>query len=202
MFGTPMAGSASSGRGLAVDRRRFRATAGVAGVIAAVVLGGIVVDALIPAPSAGTRNVGPNVTITAASGWVLATDASAPGHGVMLQKGDATLTAEVLSSQFSGDSTRMMDQVKQELASQVAQISYGDEHQTRISGNDTTYVLFEAIVSGSGPASGNGGTVDGEVVCMVVAGNAVVVEVDAPQGDLQYVTSDVSAMIQTVRAAR
>jgi hypothetical protein len=202
MFGTPMAGSASSAPGLAVDRRRVRATALVGGVIAAVVLGGIVLDAVIPAPSAGTQNVGGTITITAASGWILVPDSTSPGHGVVLQKGDATLSAEVLSSQFSGDSARMMAQVKQELGSLVAQISYGDEHQTRVSGNDTTYVLFEAIVSRSGPASGNGGTVDGEIVCMVVAGNAVVVEVDAPQGDLQYVTSDVTAMIQNVRAAQ
>lgn len=215
MFGAPTAGSATAPgeRAPIFDRTRLRATGIVGLVVAAVVIGGIAVDGVLPAPTAGTQNIGGAVTMTAASGWTLAPNQGGQGgqagqggkgQGVVLQKGDATLSAQVLSENFSGDSAAVMDQVKQALSSQVAQISYGDEHQTRISGHDTTYVLFEAIVSGasSGGSGANRGTVDGEVVCMVVSGNAVVVEVDAPQGDLQYVTSDVSSMIQTVRVTQ
>ena len=47
--------------------------------------------------------------------------------------------------------------------------------------------------------SGHGsGVVDGELICMVVQGNAVVIEVGAPQGDLDPVIDDVSAMLASV----
>ena len=207
MSGAPMASSAGSVRGRTIDRSRLGATSLVGAVVAAVVLGGVLLDGVLPAPTAGTQNIGGTVTMTAASGWTLAPVQGGQGtrsQGIVLQKGDATLSAQVLSQDFTGDSTEIMNEVKQALSSQVAQISYGDQHQTRVGGHDTTYVLFEAIVSGvsSGAGAANRGTVDGEVVCMVVSGNAVVVEVDAPQGDLQYVTSDVSAMIQTVRVTQ
>ncbi len=189
------------GQGLPLDGVRWRPTALVAAVIAVVVVGGLVLNGILPAPSAGTQDIGGGVTITAASGWVLT---SAPGDnsaGIVLQKGDATLTAQVLSRSYSGSSGSVMAQVRQQLESQVTQISYGDEHQTLIAGNDSTSVLFEAILSGSERSSSHMGTVDGELVCMVVSDNAVVVEVAAPQGDLQYVTDDISAMVKTVRAA-
>ena len=185
--------------GFRFDRARWLPTTLVAAVIAAVVLGGLALDGVIPAPSAGTQNIGGSVTITASSGWVLVSSPSDRSQGIALQKGDATLTAQVLSEDFSGSSTSMMDQVRAQLDSQVAQISYGDQHHAIVGGNDSTYVLFEAIVSGTG-SSGQMGTVDGELVCMVVSGNAVVLEVAAPQGDLQYVTDDVAAMVKTVRA--
>jgi hypothetical protein len=181
------------------DRVRWRPTALVAAVIAVVVLGGLALDGVIPAPSAGTQTIGGSVTITAASGWILIPGSGGNSGGIALQKGDATLTAQVLSQQFTGSSAAIMAQVRRQLDSQVAQISYGDEHKTQISGNDSTYVLFEAIVSGSGQSS-HMGTVDGELVCLVVSGNAVVVEVAAPQGDLQFVTDDISTMVKTVRA--
>jgi len=191
------------------DRARLRPTLAVAAVIAGVVAGGLALDGVLPAPSAGTQEIGAGVTMTAASGWVLVSKASAEGTssdrgsspGVELQKGDATLAAQVVGRDYGGDSQAIMSQVRSQLDTQVAQISYGDEHRTTISGNDATYVLFEAIVSGSGDGAQRG-TVDGELVCMVVSGNAVVVEVAAPQGDLQFVTDDVSAMVATVRASR
>lgn len=183
-----------------LNSARWRPTALVAAVIAVVVVGGLAANTVLPAPSAGTQDIG-GVTITAAPGWVLT---SAPGDnsaGIVLQKGDATLTAQVLSRSYSGSSSSVMAQVRQQLSSQVAQISYGDEHESIIAGNDSASVLFEAILSGSEGSSSHMGTVDGELVCMIVSGNAVVVEVAAPQGDLQYVTDDISAMVKTVRAA-
>jgi hypothetical protein len=192
--------SISVRRGL--DLTRLRPTVAVAFVIGAVVLGGLALDGIIPAPSAGTQVIGGNVTLTAAAGWTVvpAGDGEIGGadRGIQLQKGDATLVAEVVGVDYPGDSASIMTEVRSQLDAQVAQISYGDEHRTTISGNDSTYVLFEAIVSGT-DGGNQMGTVDGELVCIVVSGNAVVVEVAAPQGDLEYVTDDVSAMVSTVR---
>jgi hypothetical protein len=188
--------------GFGFDRSRWRPTGIVAVVLAMVVLGGLALDGIIPAPSAGTQNIGGTVSITASPGWVLVSAAGDTSQGISLQKGDATLTAQLLSRNYSGDSTSVMAQVRAQLESQVAQISFGDDHETRIGSNDTTYVLFEAIVSGSGSNSNQTGPVDGELICMIVSDNAVVVEVAAPQGDLQYVTDDVSTMVKTVRAVQ
>jgi hypothetical protein len=198
MIEAPTAMPAVPARPSPFNRAGLRPTAAVAAVIAAVVLGGFALDDVIPAPSAGTQSIGGGVTITAAPGWVLVSAAGDTSSGIQLQKGDATLAAQVFSEDYAGDSTAVMSEVRAQLDRQVAQISYGDQHETIISGNDSTYVLFEAIVSGSGGRS-QLGTVDGELVCMVVSGNAVVVEVAAPQGDLQFVTDDVSAMVETVR---
>jgi hypothetical protein len=58
--------------------------------------------------------------------------------------------------------------------------------------------MFEAtVVSGQ-----QSGIVDGELVCMVVDGNAVVLMVAAPQGDLDPVIDDVSAMLVSVGDGR
>jgi hypothetical protein len=184
------------------DLARWRPTGIVAGIIAVVVLGGVGLNGVIPAPSAGTQSIGGTVTITASPGWVLVSASGDTSQGLALQKGDATLTAQVLSQHYSGDSNSVMAQVRAQLQTQVAQISYGDEHATRIGSNDTTYVLFEAIASGSDGNSNQMGPVDGELICMIVSGNAVVLEVAAPQGDLQFVTDDVSTMVKTVRAAQ
>lgn len=200
-----------------MNSTHLRPTFAVAIVIAAVVLGGLLLDGVILAPSAGTQLVGGSVTITASPGWVLVSPsaggsgggsggADTVSHGITLQKGDATLAAQVVSQDYSGDSAEIMASVRAQLETQVAQISYGDQHRTTIGGNDATYVLFEAIVSDYGPggASDGGsqtGTLDGELVCLIVAGNAVVVEVAAPQGHLRFVIDDVSAMVGSVRAA-
>jgi hypothetical protein len=190
---------------LGFDRARLVPTIAVAAVIAAVVLGGLALDGILPAPSAGTQHIDGSVTMTAASGWVLvpARDAGSGsgGPGIRLQKGDATLAAQVVGRGYAGDSASIMSEVRAQLDAAVAQISYGDQHRTSISGNDSTYVLFEAIVSGSTDGA-QPGTIDGELVCMIVSGNAVVVEAAAPQGDLRFVTEDISAMVATVRATR
>jgi hypothetical protein len=184
-------------------RRRLLPTIVVAAIIALVVPGGLGVDAVIAAPSAGTVTVGGSVTITAAPGWILASsegDSSGgdASGGVRLLKANAILNAQLVSSNYPGDSESMLGEERAALAGDSAQISYGDVHRTSIGGNDTTFVLFEAVV-----ASGDwSGIVDGELVCMVVEGNAVVVVVAAPQGDLDPVIDDVSAMLVSVRVRR
>jgi hypothetical protein len=169
----------------------------VAAVIAVVVLGGIGLDAAIAAPSAGTVVIAGSVTLTAAPGWVLAASQD-PASGVQLQKSDAILAAEVVASGYSGGSASMLADQQSSLTADTAQISYGDVHTTTISGHDTTFVVFEATV-----ASDQGsGVVDGELVCMVVQGYAVVIVVDARQGDLDPMIDDISAMLVSIEAGR
>ena len=185
-------------RRVRLDQARLMPTLAVALIVAGVVLGGIGLDNAIAAPSAGTVAVGGSVTMTAAPGWVLAPSQDAPSTGIELQKGNAILTAEVVSSSYSGDSASMLANQEKSLDDQSVQIEYGDVRSTSIGGHDTTSVMFEATVA-SGQQSG---IVDGELVCMVVQGNAVVLMVAAPQGDLDPVIDDVSAMLVSVEDGR
>jgi hypothetical protein len=57
--------------------------------------------------------------------------------------------------------------------------------------------VFEAVVSDGAQS----GTVDGEVVAMVVDGNAVALEVFIGQGEFGSISDDVAAMASSVRAA-
>ena len=178
--------------------RRWVPTILVAAIITVVVLGGIGLDTVIAAPSAGTVVVGGPVTIIAAPGWVLESPPGDTSEGIELQKSDAILTAEVVASSYSGDSASMLASQEESLSGESAQISYGDPQLTSVGGHDTAFVLFEAtLVSGQ-----RSGVIDGELTCMVVDGNAVVILVGAPQGDLDPVIDDVSAMLASVRAGR
>lgn len=176
---------------------RWLPTIMVAAVVATVVLGGIGLDAVVAAPSAGTVSIGGVVPMTAAPGWVLATSPGASG-GIELQKSDAVLTAQLVASLYPGVSASMLSGQEKSLSDGTSQISYGDAHHATIEGHDTTYVVFEATVA-SGAQSG---VVDGELVCMVVDSNAVVIVVVAPQGDLDPVIDDISAMLASVGVAR
>lgn len=177
---------------------RLAATVGVAAIVAGVVLGGIVLDDAIAAPSAGTVVVGGPVTMTAAPGWILATSpsgATGSASGIELQKSDAILTAQVVASDYTGDSASVLSSQEQSLSGEAAQVSYGAVHTTSIGGHDTTYVTFEAsVMSAHGP-----GIIDGELICMVVVSEAVVVMVGAPQGDLSSFIDEVSTMLASVR---
>ena len=191
------AAPAPAPRASMIDRARLLPTVVVAVIVAAVVLGGIGLDTVIAAPSAGTVAIGDSAAITAAPGWVLVSPAGDTANGVQLQKANATLTAQVESTGYTGDSASMLSGAEQSLGDS-AQISYGDAHRGTVGGNDTTYVAFEAVVS----SADQSGIVDGELVCMVVAGDAVVVVVAAPQGYLDPVIGDVSTMLKSVRIVR
>ena len=173
---------------------RVPATLLVALVIAVVVLGGIGVDGAIAAPNAGTLVVGGSVTLTAAPGWVKAPSDDPTFTGVELRKANAMLTAEVDASDYNGDSASLLATQKQSLDSEVAQASYGDVQTTSINGHDTSYLVFEATVT----SGGRSGVIDGELVCMVADGNAVVILVAAGQGHLDPVIDDVTAMLDSV----
>jgi hypothetical protein len=170
----------------------------VAAIIAAVVLGGIGLDAAIAAPSAGTVTVGGSVVMTAASGWVLAESTDTTSGFVELRKASAILTAQVVSSSYTGSSASLLAVEKESLDAEVVQIGYGDPRTTSINGHDTTYVVFGATVT----SGGHSGAIDGELICMVVESNAVVIVVAAPQGDLDPVVDDVAAMLESVRVAQ
>ena len=59
-------------------------------------------------------------------------------------------------------------------------------------------MVFEATVT----SGGQSGVIDGELVCMVVDGNAVVILVAAGQGHLDPVIDDVTAMLDSVSVGR
>jgi hypothetical protein len=168
----------------------------VAVIIAAVVLGGLGLDTVIAAPSAGIVTVGGSVTITAAPGWVLVSTPGDTSSGIELQKANAVLVAQVVSTGYSGDSASILPQQEQALSGESAQISFGDAHQGSIGGHDTTYVAFEEAVA----SGGRTGILDGELVCMVIGENAVVIVVGAPQGGLDPIVDDVSAMLKSLGA--
>jgi len=175
-----------------MDRSRLLPTLLVALVIVAVVGGGIAVDASITAPSAGTLIVNGTVSVTAAPGWVEVTSDDPSFTGVELRKANAILTAQVDATDYTRDSATLLASERPSLDAEVAQISYGDPATTMIGGH------FEATVA-SGSQSG---VVDGELICMVVDGNAVVILVAASQGHFDAVSDDVTAMLRSLRAVR
>jgi hypothetical protein len=173
--------------------RRWLATFGVFAMVAAVVIGGIVVDVAIPAPSAGTVNIGGSVTITAASGWVQVEDPTS--SVVILQKGDARLAAQA-QPDTTDTSASILAQAEDSLRSDAIQVSFSGERRTTTNGHDTSEVSFGALVQGR---TGTG-TLDGELVAMIVDGYGVLIEAAAPQGDFEYVIGDVQTMVESVRA--
>jgi hypothetical protein len=177
---------------------RLPATLFVAFAIGAVVVGGVVADVAIAAPSAGTVVVGGSVTLTAASGWVRESSDDPSFSGIELRKANAVLTAEVVHSGYTGDSAALMNEQKPSLEAEVAQVSYGDPQTTTINGHDTTSTAFEATVT----SGGQSGVIDGEFVCMVVDGNGVAILAAAEQGHLDPVIDDVTAMLRSVAVAR
>lgn len=174
--------------------RRWLATFGVFAVIAAVVIGGFVVDVAIPAPSAGTLSIGGPVTITAASGWVQVDD-SDPGV-VILQKGDARLAVQA-QPDSTDTSQSILAGAEDELRGEAVQISFAGERAfTSANGYPASEVGFGALIRGKGGT----GTIDGELIGMTVEGYGVLIEAAAPQGDFDYVIGDVQAMVDSVRS--
>jgi hypothetical protein len=193
----PVASPPSTVRTFPFDRGRWLPTLLVAAVISTVVLGGIGIDAAVAAPSAGTVAIGGSASISAGPGWILVSPVGDTSQGIELQKANAILTAQVVSSSYNGDSASMVSDAKQAVGGDSAQVSYGDAHHTTIGGNDTTYLQFEAVLSGQHP-----GVIDGELVCMVVQTDEIVIVAAAPQGHFDPIVDDVSAMLQSVRVGK
>jgi hypothetical protein len=179
-------------------RSRLLPTFAVAAVIAAVVLGGLGIDSALAAPSAGILDLGGSVSVAAAPGWVLTSPDGTTTSPTQLRKADAILTAQVVEQSYTGDSAALITEAETELDGASAQISFGDAHHRLINGNDTTYVSFQATVT----TAARSGVVDGEVIAMVVGGNAVLFELAAPQGRLGSAVDDVSTMLDSVKVGR
>jgi hypothetical protein len=180
------------------DWSRVLPTTVVAFVIAAVVLGGLGLDAAIASPSAGTVTIGGSVSITAASGWVLEPSADKTSTDLELRKANAILSAEVVSTSYADSAAALLDSQRPALDKEAAQISYGDVRATSIKGHETSSVVFQAVVT-SGSRSG---VIDGELICMTVDGRALVIVVAAQQGHLDPVIDDITQMLESVRPAR
>jgi hypothetical protein len=182
-------------------RPKFVHTYLVAVVIAIVVLGGLGLDAAIAAPSAGTVAIGGTATLTAAPGWVFVQHVNGD-QGVELQKGNAFLDA-IVDTSVSGDSGAVLDSEEKGLNGGSAQVTFGATQKGNIGQYDTAIASFEAVItSSSGTGTGGSGVVDGELVCMVVDGQSVVIEAYAPQGLLNPVSDDIVAMIKSVGVKR
>ena len=188
----------------AFDRSRLAPTLAVAAIVAGVVLGGIGLDRAIAEPSAGTIGLGGTIEMDAAPGWVLA-PADAGGSGgsggsggwIELRKSDGLLYATVTDQSYRGEAAAILAGQESELKSQTAQISFGDERDVTVGANPTAMAVFEAVVSDRSQSA----TVDGELVAMVVDGNAVALEVFISQGEFGSISDDIAAMVSSVRAA-
>ena len=189
----------SRDRGSRFERSRLAPTLVVAAILAGVVLGGIGLDRAIAAPGAGTVGLGGTIEMDAAPGWVLApADAGGNSPGwIELRKSDALLYATVTDQSYRGDAAAILAGEESALRSQTAQISFGDEHDSAVGANPAAMAVFEAVVSDGAQS----GTVDGEVVAMVVDGNAVALQVFIGQGEFGSIADDVAAMVSSVRAS-
>ena len=176
------------------DRQKWLPTVVVAVLIAAVVLGGIGLDKVIAAPSAGIVNIGGSVTITAAPGWVRV-DKSDSSSGVVLQKANVRLV--VAAETYDGSAKSLLKETETSLTSETAQITFGDEQDGQLSGHEVSMAGFEAIDSGS-----SGGTLDGEVICLIAGSNGVVLVVAGAQGSFGNVADDIKAMVSSVEVGQ
>ena len=180
---------------------RWAATIAVAAVIAAVVLGGLVTDSAIAAPSAGTVTVSGPVTITAASGWTVSDSAGAITGGVALQKSNAILVVQVVATDYTGTDRQLLSDAEETFRSEMGQVSFGESKVLSLGGREASEVTFSALVS----STGSSGVIDGELVCLVAGSGgssyAVLVQVGVPQGYLDTISTDVETMAASVTVA-
>jgi hypothetical protein len=179
----------------------------VAVIISGVVLGGIGLDRAIAVPSAGTVGLGGTIRMDAAPGWVLAPANASGGPGgpagvtvggwIELRKSDGLLYAAVTDTSYRGGAATVLAQQETELEAETAQISFGAEQDVTVGTRPTATAVFEAVFSDSSKSA----TVDGEVVAMVVEGNAVALRVFIGQGEFGSISDDVAAMVSSVRAS-
>ena len=185
-----------------VSRPRWGATAAVAAVIAVVVLGGLLADGAIAAPSVGRLAVSGPVTIEAAPGWVVSDSAGEVSDGVALQDSSVLLIVQVVSSSYRGDDRALLDDAEASLGSDAGQFTFGDSRVVTLGGREASEVTFSALVS----SGGSSGVIDGELVCVVVESGgsayAVVMQAGAAQGGLASVADDVDSMAASLEASR
>jgi hypothetical protein len=180
---------------------RWGITAAVAAVIAAVVMGGLFADGAIAAPSAGTVTVSGPVTITAAPGWIVSESAGEITDGVALQDSTAILVAQVLSTNYRGDSRGLLADAERDFTNGTGQITFGRAQARKLGGKDAMEVTFSALVA----SGGSSGVIDGELICMVIESGggsyAIVIQVGVPQGYLDTVSDAAEAMAASIEVA-
>lgn len=181
-----------------LDRARLKPTILVAAIIAAVVLGGMGLDNSLAAPSAGRVNIGGPVYLTARPGWVTTADGGASGSGVKLQKGNVIFVAQA-SPGYSGNASAVLAEARTMLDDGSAQISFSAVEHPTFGGHPAAAVSFAAIVSSQERGSM---TIEGVLICMVIDGNAVVIEAFAPQGAISLDIDDIKAMADSVEVTQ
>jgi hypothetical protein len=113
----------------------------------------------------------------------------------MLQKGAVRLVA--VGEPYDGTARALLAEVKTSLESQVDQVAFGSEEDGTLAGHEAAMMGFEAINSSSG-----GGTVDGELICMIAGGDGILFEVAAPQGSLESSVDDIKAMAASIEVGQ
>jgi hypothetical protein len=183
------------------QRVHWAGTVAVAAVVAAVVLGGLFVDAAVPLPSAGTVTISGPVTMTAAQGWTLTTAAGEVSDGIALQRASALLIAQVVDTSWSGDDASLLREAEKSFAADGG-FRFGDSRRVTLGGHQVSEAAFSALVS----SAGSSGVIDGELLCMVLRSGsnayAVLLQVGVPQGMLSSITADADAMAASVGFSR
>jgi hypothetical protein len=114
----------------------------------------------------------------------------------VLQKGDAFFVAQAFGG-YPGDEYSALAEAKTLLDDGSAQIQFGPVQSLTFGPNRAAGAGFLAVVTDERGSA----TIDGRLICMVLDGNAVVVEAFAPQGDLEPVIDDVETMLASVEVA-
>jgi hypothetical protein len=164
----------------------------VAGLIAFVVLGGIGLDTVIAAPSAGKVALGDGVTMTAAPGWVKTENQG--GLGIRLQQGSAVMLALATLSNATPSEALGAEKDGLRADPHVHDVAFGPEQSGKIGGRKVAMDVFTAIL--------DAGTLDGEIICLSMEGRIVVIEVIAPQGYLHDADGDVATMIKSLEVGK
>jgi hypothetical protein len=191
-------GSAVLGR---LDPTGWRPTLIVAGILAAIVFGTMILNAAIPAPRPGGPDPGPvqpgggvpvggGVVVHPVAGWSVVQQ----GEGrVVLQKG--AVAFDVRTARGAGDPTALLNAyVEQALRPDATQLGVTPPEVVPVAagtpGARATYVgTFRSV---SGP-------LEGQLTTVVLRGSPLIFDAYAPPGQLQSGLGEVAQMIQTIQ---
>jgi hypothetical protein len=182
---------------------RWLSTALVGAVMSTTVLGGFVVAGTLPEPEVGAVALGGVVTVHPLPGWEVVqreeivlpatSDAALSGEFAQLTRGNGALDLVAIPG-LGGGALELADRYAGEVLSrQLERLSVSDRVRGVVLRNGLEAVRFGYI--GSEPRSGS--AVEGSVTVVVsLAGNGVVFDGWAFEGQLELIAEELSAMIE------
>ena len=186
---------------------RWWPTVAVLAVITVVVFGGYVVAAALSAPAGPPVGFAGVMSIRPLSGWEVAGEGQVPmtvggselvAPFVRLTRGNGTLDMTLVEGGLDAGQLASLyrDGV---LASQLGQLSVSDRLEPIRLDSGASGVRFAYV----GVRRDAGGSVEGEVTALVTpSGAGVVFDGFGPEGLLEFVRSDVQAMIEGAEVSR